>query len=208
VAVDGREPFTSYLATARNPDPTALPLRSDPYRKDPPIGRMRGCRKRSPSSRPQRRNSWQPARFGLQARPAVVYYLFFSSANQIGTEETMDKENQERFRKLLMEEWERLIEEASLTLNGMSHEKALFPDPTDRAALEADRNFLLRIRDRERRLLLKIREALARIEDQTFGICEDCGEEISESRLIARPVATLCVECKRKQEREEKLARP
>ncbi len=119
----------------------------------------------------------------------------------------MDKVTQESFRKLLMEDWERLIEEASLTLNGMSHDKALFPDPTDRAALEADRNFLLRIRDRERKLILKIREALARIEDQTFGICESCGEEISESRLKARPVATLCVECKREQEREEKLAK-
>jgi len=122
-------------------------------------------------------------------------------------EDGMDKVTQESFRKLLMEDWERLIEEASLTLNGMSHDKALFPDPTDRAALEADRNFLLRIRDRERKLILKIREALARIEDQTFGICESCGEEISESRLKARPVATLCVECKREQEREEKLAK-
>jgi DnaK suppressor protein len=119
----------------------------------------------------------------------------------------MDKEKRERFRKLLMEDWERLIEEASLTLNGMSHEKALFPDPTDRAALEADRNFLLRIRDRERRLILKIRAALARIEDESFGTCESCGEEISESRLLARPVATLCVDCKREQEREEKLAK-
>ncbi len=113
----------------------------------------------------------------------------------------------ERFRKLLLENLERLMDEASVTLNGMSHEKALFPDPTDRAALEADRNFLLRIRDRERRLILKIREALTRIEDESFGTCESCGEDISESRLKARPVATLCVECKREQEKAEKLAK-
>jgi DnaK suppressor protein len=119
----------------------------------------------------------------------------------------MDSEKQERFRDLLMDELKRLMDEAYATMNGMSGEKALFPDPTDRAALEADRNFLLRIRDRERKLILKIREALARIEEKTFGICESCGEEISESRLLARPVATLCVECKREQEREEKLAR-
>jgi len=119
----------------------------------------------------------------------------------------MIKEKLEQFRKLLMEDLERLIDEASGTLNGMSHEKALFPDPTDRAALEADRNFLLRIRDRERKLILKIREALTRIDDETFGICENCGEEISESRLEARPVATLCVEYKREQENEEKLAK-
>jgi len=119
----------------------------------------------------------------------------------------MTKEKLEEFHKLLMEDLERLIDEASVTLNGMSHEKALFPDPTDRAALEADRNFLLRIRDRERRLIVKIRQALTRIEDETFGTCESCGEDISESRLKARPVATLCVECKREQEREEKLAK-
>jgi len=119
----------------------------------------------------------------------------------------MNKEKREEFRKTLVEQLTRLIDEASLTLNGMSHEKALFPDPTDRAALEADRNFLLRIRDRERKLIMKIREALARVEEETFGICLECGEEITESRLKARPVATLCVECKREQEKEEKLAK-
>lgn len=116
----------------------------------------------------------------------------------------MNKKKQEEFRKLLLEELSRLIQDASKTLNGMSHEKALFPDPTDRAALEADRNFLLRIRDRERKLILKIREAITRIDEGTFGICQQCGGEISENRLIARPVATLCVGCKRLEERKEK----
>ena len=110
------------------------------------------------------------------------------------------------YKKLLERSLARLVDEASQTLNGMSSEKALFPDPTDRASLESDRNFLLRIRDRERKLLLKIQEALKRIDEGTFGICQECGQEISESRLKARPVATLCVECKRKQERQEKMA--
>jgi DnaK suppressor protein len=79
------------------------------------------------------------------------------------------------------------------------------PDPTDRAALESDRNFMLRIRDRERKLIVKIKEAIERIDSGTYGICEMCGEEISEARLKARPVTTLCIECKRKQETEEKL---
>ncbi len=118
----------------------------------------------------------------------------------------MNKRKRERYKKLLEESLTRLIEEASQTLNGMSSEKALFPDPTDRASLESDRNFLLRIRDRERKLLMKIQEALKRIDEGTFGTCQQCGEEISESRLKARPVATLCVECKRLQEREEKIA--
>jgi DnaK suppressor protein len=115
----------------------------------------------------------------------------------------MNKRKRGQYKKLLEGSLTRLVEEAMQTMNGMSSEKALFPDPTDRAALESDRNFLLRIRDRERKLLVKIQEALKRIDDGTFGTCQECGEEISESRLKARPVATLCVDCKRMQEREE-----
>lgn len=116
----------------------------------------------------------------------------------------MNKRKLLKFKKILERSLSQLVEEASQTLNGMSSEKALFPDPTDRASLESDRNFLLRIRDRERKLLLKIQDALKRIDEGSFGICQECGEDISESRLKARPVATLCVECKRKQERQEK----
>jgi len=81
----------------------------------------------------------------------------------------------------------------------------LFPDPVDRASLESDRNFLLRIRDRERKLIGKIEKALERVENGTFGICERCGEDISEERLNARPVTTFCIECKAEQENQEKL---
>ena len=116
----------------------------------------------------------------------------------------MDKERLEIFRELLNERLKTLLEEAEKTVSGMTNDKDTFPDPTDRANLETDRNFLLRIRDRERKLILKIKEALARIDDGTFGICEECGEEISEERLKARPVTTLCIQCKTKAEEEEK----
>ncbi len=116
----------------------------------------------------------------------------------------MDKERLEIFRELLNERLKTLLEEAEKTVSGMTNDKDTFPDPTDRANLETDRNFLLRIRDRERRLILKIKEALARIDDGTFGICEECGEKISEERLKARPVTTLCIGCKTKAEKEEK----
>jgi len=86
----------------------------------------------------------------------------------------------------------------------MTDMKDNFPDPTDRASMESDRNFTLRIRDRERKLIAKIREALERIEDGTFGHCEMCDDEISIERLKARPVTTLCIECKRRQEAQEK----
>jgi DnaK suppressor protein len=116
----------------------------------------------------------------------------------------MEKERLEIFRELLNERLKILLEEAEKTVSGMTNDKDTFPDPTDRANLETDRNFLLRIRDRERKLILKIKEALARIDDGTFGICEECGQEISEERLKARPVTTLCIQCKTKAEEEEK----
>ena len=116
----------------------------------------------------------------------------------------MEKERVAYFRDLLTERLKVLLGEAEKTVTGMTNDKDTFPDPTDRANLETDRNFLLRIRDRERKLILKIKEALARIEDGAFGICEECGEEISEERLKARPVTTLCIDCKTKAEEEEK----
>jgi len=83
--------------------------------------------------------------------------------------------------------------------------KENYPDPNDRASLESDRNFELRIRDRERKLIIKMQEALKRMDDSIFGICEICNGLISEKRLMARPVTTLCIDCKMKQEKMEKL---
>jgi DnaK suppressor protein len=117
----------------------------------------------------------------------------------------MNKKKLEEFKDLLQEQMDQLLREADKTVSEMTDEKTNFPDPTDRASLESDRNFELRIRDRERRLIGKIREALDRIEDGEFGECEDCGDQIGEARLKARPVTTLCIECKTEQERQEKI---
>ena len=87
-------------------------------------------------------------------------------------------------------------------MNGKSEEA--LADPTDRASLESDRNFLLRMKDRERKLLAKIDEAFARIEDGSYGRCEECGLEIGLERLKARPVTTLCISCKSSQEARER----
>jgi DnaK suppressor protein len=108
------------------------------------------------------------------------------------------------YKDLLNRQLEELVREAERTMEGMGTGREAFPDPTDRASLESDRNFMLRIRDRERKLIGKIREALARIDEGTFGICEDCGEPISEARLIARPVTTQCIECKTAAEAAER----
>jgi len=117
----------------------------------------------------------------------------------------MNKKKLEEFRELLQEQMDQLLHEAGKTVSEMTDEKTNFPDPTDRASLESDRNFELRIRDRERRLIGKIREALDRIDAGEFGECEDCGDQIGEARLKARPVTTLCIECKTEQERQEKI---
>jgi DnaK suppressor protein len=117
----------------------------------------------------------------------------------------MEKEKQEYYRAILLEELRSLLGEAEKTVSEMTVDSTNFPDPTDRATQESDRNFELRIRDRERKLINKIKEALERIDTGDFGICESCGEEISDGRLKARPVTTLCIDCKMEQERQEKL---
>lgn len=117
----------------------------------------------------------------------------------------MKKKQLNEFKELLQQQMDELLQDAGKTVSEMTEEKTNFPDPTDRASLESDRNFELRIRDRERKLIAKIREALERIEDGIFGECESCEEEIGIERLRARPVTTLCIECKTEQERQERV---
>ncbi len=108
-------------------------------------------------------------------------------------------------RKKLMKQREELLSEAGQTINTkIGSEKQSFPDPTDQAAAELDSNFQLRLRGREQKLLKKIDEAIARIDDGTYGVCESCGSQIGIKRLEARPVTTLCIECKTAQEEEER----
>ena len=118
---------------------------------------------------------------------------------------TMKPDKLEFFRNMLTQKINDLLGEAGKTVSEMISVKENFPDPNDRASLESDRNFELRIRDRERKLILKMREAIQRIDDGAFGVCESCGGPISEKRLMARPVTTFCIECKTKEEKLEKL---
>jgi DnaK suppressor protein len=116
----------------------------------------------------------------------------------------MKKKDKEYFKEYLTNRLEELLNQADNTVSGMTAPKENFPDPTDRAALEADRNFMLRIRDRESKLIKKIKQALERIENDTYGICETCGGEITVKRLKARPVTSQCIDCKSKEEALEK----
>ncbi len=116
---------------------------------------------------------------------------------------TKDKKLQEIKKKLLSQKKELLIG-AIEALNELPGE-TVFSDLGDQATAEIDRNFMLRLKGRERKLLKKIEEAIERINQRVFGICEKCGEEINMKRLEARPVTTMCIECKTIQEEEEKL---
>jgi DnaK suppressor protein len=119
---------------------------------------------------------------------------------------TMKPEKIEFFRYMLTQKINELLGEAGENVTERtSGSKEKNPHPHDRASLESDRNFELRIRDRERKLIMKMQEAIQRMEDGVFGICDVCGGPISEKRLMARPVTTLCIDCKMKQEKIEKL---
>lgn len=112
----------------------------------------------------------------------------------------MDAEQLEEFRGRLLDWRRELLADAERTVDGMAGSKETFADPSDRASLESSRNAMLRIRDRERKLLTKIDEALERIDDGTYGVCEACGEAIAVERLVARLVTTMCIECKAAEE--------
>ena len=119
-------------------------------------------------------------------------------------EKFMNAKMKEYFKQKL-ENWKgELLKESSQTLNNLQTENEAKPDMTDRASEEIDRTFELRTRDRERKLINKIDAALRRIEDGTYGYCEETGEPIGLKRLEARPVATLSLEAQEMHEKAEK----
>ena len=116
----------------------------------------------------------------------------------------MEEKDLEFFRHLLIQWMEELLDHADETVEGLLDSQENLADPLDRATVESDRIRTLRIRDRESKLIRKIRQSLEDIENGEYGICEDCGEEISIERLKARPVTSLCIGCKTKRESLEK----
>jgi DnaK suppressor protein len=118
---------------------------------------------------------------------------------------TMNKTQLKRFRTLLEEKRDDIIRKAKQTLDeDMALDANDLPDEMDLASSEYLQSFTFRLRGREKSFLDKINKALERIDDSTFGVCEECGEEISVKRLEARPETTLCIRCKEDQERAEK----
>lgn len=108
------------------------------------------------------------------------------------------------YRKKLERMLSELEEGSGDTVQEMKSTNQEFPDPTDRANYESERNTTLRIRDRERKLIKKIRSAMVRLEEDEYNVCDACGEYIRKQRLDARPVTTLCINCKELEEQKEK----
>ncbi len=119
-------------------------------------------------------------------------------------EKFMNAKMKEYFRQKLVSWKKSLLKESSQTLNNLQNENEAKPDITDRASEEIDRSFELRTRDRERKLINKIDAALQRIEDGSYGYCDETGDPISIKRLEARPVATLSLEAQEMHEKAEK----
>ena len=119
-------------------------------------------------------------------------------------EKYMSKKQLEHFKKILLTWKSQLETEADKTVNHMKNESISFADPNDRASQESDFGLELRTRDRERKLLKKIQFSLKKVENGSYGYCEETGEEIGLQRLEARPVATLCLEAQERREIKDK----
>ncbi len=111
------------------------------------------------------------------------------------------------FRRRLLDWKEEILEEAKATIEHMKEDSSTHPDLADRATAESERALELRTRDRQRKLISKIEEAIQRIDDEEYGYCEETGEPIGISRLMARPVATLSIEAQERHERAERTQR-
>jgi DnaK suppressor protein len=119
-------------------------------------------------------------------------------------EEYMNPRQLEHFRKILEDMKHGLSQDIDRTVHTMQDEATIFADPNDRASQESDMSLELRNRDRERKLIKKIDETIARIDAAEYGYCDSCGIEIGLKRLEARPTATLCIDCKTLDELREK----
>lgn len=119
----------------------------------------------------------------------------------------MNERQREYFRRKLLAWKDEILEESRSTLANLQEDTAALPDLADRATSETDRSIELRTRDRQRKLIAKIDAALRRIEDGSYGYCEETGEPIGLSRLQARPIATLSVEAQERHERRERVHR-
>lgn len=154
--------------------------------------------KKASSARPKMKSAPSPKSKGKTTKESKV------KSAAVKSKLSEREKHIQRIKAKLLQQRESLLDEAESALNELPGQM-IFPDLGDQATAETDRSFMLRLRGREQRLLKKIDEAIERIDSGSFGICDDCGDEIDIKRLEARPVTTMCIECKTMQEEEEKL---
>jgi DnaK suppressor protein len=181
-----------------------------PKGKEPPKKEAASPKKtddRASTARETREDRASTARDGRD-EPATMPKIAVAapaSEERVSITTTMSKTQLQRFRKLLEEKRDDIIKKAKETLEeDMTLDTNDLPDEMDLASSEYLQSFTFRLRGREKSFLDKINKALERIENQSFGVCEECGDEISVKRLEARPETTLCIRCKEDQERAEK----
>ena len=170
------------------------------------VSKKKVAKKKASKKRPAaRKKAARPRRSRSDVLSAPIHGI--SPYQPKRGEDYMSDEQLEHFREILSA-WKReLMYEVDRTVHHMQDEAANFPDPNDRATQESEFGLELRTRDRERKLLRKIDSALARIDDGSYGYCEETGEEIGLKRLEARPVATLCLEAQERRELAERQFR-
>jgi DnaK suppressor protein len=192
-------------AKSASPKKVAKPLVAPKSQPKPTGTKTMATGPKKPAPRPASATGLAPRRSGASLLSGPV--RGFTPYQPRRGEEYMNKSQLEHFRQLLLA-WKReLMEEVDRTMLHMKDDAANFPDPNDRATQESEFGLELRTRDRERKLLKKIDSALGRIDDGSYGYCEETGEEIGLRRLEARPVATLCVEAQERREIAERQFR-
>ena len=180
-------------AAAKKPVAKQTAAAKQPAARKKVVAKKPAARKKAPSRKPSSGAAGSVHGFAPYKRKA--------------REEYMSPKMLEHFGNILLSWKQELMEEVDRTVVHMKDEAANFPDPNDRATQESDFSLELRTRDRERKLLRKIDQALSRVEDGSYGYCEETGDEIGLKLLEARPVATLSVEAQERRERQEKQYR-
>jgi RNA polymerase-binding transcription factor len=208
---------------AKKPVAKKTASRSAPAKKtssSKPAKKAAAVKKTAPASKPAAKKKAPPAKTArtapVKSKPAPRKSKATPGRSKVGPvpgiesyhetrgEEYMNEAQVAHFRNILLTWKKELMEEVDRTVHHMQDDAANFPDPNDRATQESEFSMELRARDRERKLIKKIDEALGHLDDNEYGYCEACGVEIGVKRLEARPTATLCIDCKILDEIREK----
>jgi DnaK suppressor protein len=203
-----KKPVVKKAVSRQTPSKKAAP--SKPVKKTTAVKKIAPVKKATPVKKAATGNKVAakkqpaPARIGKATPGKVGPVPGIAAYTEIKGEEYMNEAQVAHFRNILMTWKKELMEEVDRTVHHMQDDAANFPDPNDRATQESEFSMELRARDRERKLIKKIDEALEHLDNNEYGYCEACGVEIGVKRLEARPTANLCIDCKILDEIREK----